>query len=76
MRTNYASAAEPEQDDLFDVGDDFEPVEEPISPIFENDDEPFDLQRRVDRDAWAQPRKPKKRQFISDDELFGTDDKF
>lgn len=78
VRTSYAPAPEPEQDDLFDVGDDFEPPRrqprsEPISPIFETDDDPFDLQRRTDRDSWAQPRKPKKRQFISDDELFGTD---
>lgn len=42
---------------------------DPISPIFAPE-------RAPDRDPWAQPRKRKKREFLSDDDLFNTDNKF
>lgn len=79
VRTNYGAADAPEMDDLFEVDDWSEPraaKSDPISPIFGAEEDAFDAPRREPvRDAWAQPRKPKQRLFISDDELFGPEDK-
>lgn len=82
VRTNYAAGTEPEPDDLFDIDDWQAPravKSDPVSPIFGAEDDPFDapqreVRERPVRDEWAQPRKPKQRLFISDDELFGSDD--
>ena len=77
-------------DDLFDVDELPDEPEirrgancDPISPIFEAERDPFDAPPRRQRrhedpqDLWAQPRREKKkRQFLIDDELFDTDDKF
>lgn len=42
---------------------------DPISPIFAPE-------RSAPQEPWAKPRKSKKREFLSDDDLFHTDDKF
>jgi len=81
VRVNYGEKERPEPaDDLFDV-DDWQPSpkRDPISPIFEAEDfgEPRREPEREPRpDPWAQPRRTKKREFLSDDELFGENDKF
>lgn len=76
VRTNYGETFEPEPDDLFD-SDDWQATRaaksDPISPIFDADDDPFDAPQRRSQDPWAQPRRAKKREFLSDDELFHPD---
>lgn len=81
VRTSYGMDDEPEED-LFDPDDwqaDRAANSDPISPIFSADeyDAPRSRRRSFEpRDTWAQPRKKKKREFLSDDELFNPDDQF
>lgn len=79
VRTNYGESSEPEADDLFDF-DDWEAARatksDPISPIFDVDESEPPRRKTRPVDTWAQPRRAKKRQFLSDDELFNPDDKF
>ena len=78
VRTNYGERVgfqpdEPAPDVLFDL-DDWEAghaKSDPISPIFGVEEDPFDdLRPRGDQDSWAKPRREKRREFLSDDDLF------